>query len=148
LLRQKVAAWTAADEPIPDQSRAATPRPAEVAASDPGTLMLLDLFDGDRDAVTRVLDVAIRSIDGDVQRIAAGVGAHDRATVVATAHHLKGTCGDLHATRLREIAALIEHAATNDRPVVAPALLVELANAVQALKFEIESHQKQITVRT
>jgi HPt (histidine-containing phosphotransfer) domain-containing protein len=96
--------------------------------------------------VLDILHTAVGSIGTDVERIRSGVDAHDATSVIAAAHHLKGTCGDLGTARLKEIALLIERAPKEIPWMVAPALLAELENAVEAVSAEIAAHARQKVV--
>jgi PAS domain S-box-containing protein len=99
---------------------------------------LLDLFAGDRTAVVNILRAAIASIRMDAVGIQAAIDAHAAPTVSEAAHRIKGTAGDLHATRLRTLAAQIEHHAKEVPWRVAPSLLAELSGAIDALSHAIE----------
>jgi response regulator RpfG family c-di-GMP phosphodiesterase len=119
VLRQVVAHWATHADSYPG-SAVLTPvfstcdnpiRATGGSSSELEMEKLLEVFDGDRDTVFEILHTAIESIGADARDIAAGVDAHD----AAAAHHLRGTCGDLYATRLKDIAALIERA-PNEMP--------------------------------
>jgi HPt (histidine-containing phosphotransfer) domain-containing protein len=99
---------------------------------------LLELFDGDRAAVLEMLDAALPSIETDALRIRRSVDTNDGASVIEAAHHLRGTCGELRAARLRDIAALIERAPKEATWRVDPPLLAELQSEVDALRLDLE----------
>jgi signal transduction histidine kinase/HPt (histidine-containing phosphotransfer) domain-containing protein len=150
-LRQAIATWaTRADSSPVAAVHASTIEPSEHAiprttldSSELAINVLLDLFDGDRAAVVKILNAASQSIKTDLLRIEAGIDAHDAQTVIEVAHRIKGTCGDLHANRLGAIASVIEHAPQEDPWMVAPSLLAELQSAVNALGVEIDAQAKQ-----
>jgi HPt (histidine-containing phosphotransfer) domain-containing protein len=100
--------------------------------------VLLELFDGDRMVVIEILDAATESIRADAVRICTSVDAHDGKRLAAAAHHLKGTCGELRATRLGDVAALIERAPLEVAWTVEPALVGRLRCEVAAICVEIE----------
>jgi CheY-like chemotaxis protein/HPt (histidine-containing phosphotransfer) domain-containing protein len=141
MLRQVVATWaTGGDSSLGTDNPM---RATDGTSSELEMEKLLDLFDGDRATVLEILHTAMESIGTDVQSIAAGVDAHDAAGVVEAAHHLRGTCGDLHATRLKEIAALIEGAPKEVPWDVSPALMARLQRAAEALSVVIGAHARQ-----
>jgi HPt (histidine-containing phosphotransfer) domain-containing protein len=116
---------------------------ANEAAVDPPTIgvtMLLELFDGDYIAVAGLLDAASLSIQEDLHSIERCVKTHDAKSVVAAAHRLKGTSGSITSLRLTELSSSIERSARAEFMVVAPARLVELREAVDALKADVESY--------
>jgi CheY-like chemotaxis protein/HPt (histidine-containing phosphotransfer) domain-containing protein len=154
-LRQAIATWaTSADSSPVAAVHASTIEPSEyeilritLDSSELAINVLLDLFDGDRAAVVEILNAASQSIKAKLLRIEVGIDAHDAQIVIEAAHRIKGTCGDLHANRLRAIASVIEHAPQEDSWMVAPSLLAELQSAVNALSVEIDAHAKPVVPR-
>ncbi len=151
LLRQIIRTWAPGAEAAPAAAvRAPTTDRSELhtattaAPTTFGIDVLLELCDGDQLAVAGILDVAIESINKDVGRIFASIEAHDGAGVIAAAHRIKGTCGDLRAARLREIAATIEQAAKITPWTIAAPLLSELQKAVDLLSIDIETHANSV----
>jgi HPt (histidine-containing phosphotransfer) domain-containing protein len=154
LLRQMVATW-ATDQDARSDAAAPTPTGGPAAAqSEPARGLqppfemgaLLDLFDGDRLAVAGILSVALASVQADWKNIAAGAEAHDAPAVIASAHHLKGTCADLRATRLRDIAAIIEQVPKAAPWTVTASLLAELGAAADALSRELETQTNPVNL--
>jgi CheY-like chemotaxis protein/HPt (histidine-containing phosphotransfer) domain-containing protein len=148
LLRQIVATWTAGCDARPDAAPRTPLSEREIAHNAPPDNeqpafemnALLDLFDGDRLAVAGILAIALASVQSDSKTIVAGTQAHDAAAVIAAAHHLKGTCADLRATRLRDVAALIEQVPKTTPWTVTESSLAELGAAAAALSRALEIH--------
>jgi len=156
LLRQSIAAWTTITADRGPQAATHAPM-LERAKDEPNPVgdglteldidRLLELFENDYATVAAILDEAIESIKTDAQRVGAGVTTDDAEIVIQAAHHIKGTCGDVGANRLREIASLVERLAKQESWAIAPSLLAELQVAVDALSVKIEAFTKETAPR-
>jgi HPt (histidine-containing phosphotransfer) domain-containing protein len=120
--------------------------PAGASAFDHQMEVLGELFEGDSAAIVSLLNAAIASIRVDAGRIATGAQDHDAETLIAAAHRLRGTSGNLGANGLIEIAALIERAPKENCWTVAPSLLAGLARCVDVLNVRVEAYVKQNVV--
>jgi PAS domain S-box-containing protein len=99
---------------------------------------LLELFDGDREAVVTLLTAASGSIKADFARIENCVASGEFAAVVEAAHRLKGTSASIRSPQLGELSAAVERAAQADH--VPDTLLAELRAAVESLVADVERH--------
>ena len=100
---------------------------------------LVELFDGNFETVSTLLDTASNSIACDVLRIEGGVRADDPAAVADAAHRLKGTSGSIYAQRLSDVSSSIERDARDGSLLHVSALFPELHAAFDSLSAAIAS---------
>jgi HPt (histidine-containing phosphotransfer) domain-containing protein len=100
---------------------------------------LVELFDGDHTAITRLLWAARDSIRADVTAISRQA---NRRMIVEAAHRIRGTSGSIGAQRLIEISSRIEAAMSEPTATgeLAAALLDELRTAVGVLSTDIAAY--------
>jgi HPt (histidine-containing phosphotransfer) domain-containing protein len=101
-----------------------------------GVATLLELFDGDRDAIASLLAAALASIERDLATIESGARAGDRPAIGEAAHRIKGTSGSIGAGTLVEISTRIE-AVTRTPGEFPPATILELRLAVDEVRAGI-----------
>ncbi len=104
-----------------------------------GLPALLDLFDGDRDALGGLLEAAIGSIARDVGQIEAAITAGEQAGLAGVAHRLKGTSGTIDARRVFAAATALEGAA-RDGPGALAALAAELRLAFGEVESDVAAY--------
>ncbi len=129
--------------PTPDRrqnSRTATSGTGPVATL--RVTKLLEIFDGDRNAVITLLSAAVGSIKADFARIEQCAASGEFAAVAEAAHRLKGTSATIRSPRLGEASAAIERAAQTADGELPEALLAELRAAVVTLSAEVDKHSK------
>jgi response regulator RpfG family c-di-GMP phosphodiesterase len=129
------------DRWLPSPERRQSARLATARSGPAATLRvakLLELFDGDREAVITLLKAATGSIRADFARIEHCLTSGEFAAVAEAAHRLKGTSASIRSTRLGEISAAVERAARVD--TVPDALLGELRSAIETLVADVERH--------
>lgn len=136
LLRRAIAKWTdraiVADEARTSEADAgSTPLALGIA-------QLLEVFDGDANAVADLLNAALASIRTDVGRIERALASQDGPATIEAAHRIKGTSGSIKATRLLDIAASIECAARLDPPELPAAAMVRLRTALGLVGAEVQ----------
>ena len=108
-----------------------------------GVAALLQLFDGNVEAVRSLLEAASRSIEVDLRRIEAGIAAGDALAVADAAHRLKGTSGSISARRLADISSSIERDARDRSLSRATALVTDLRGAVDSFAATIASYTSE-----
>jgi HPt (histidine-containing phosphotransfer) domain-containing protein len=105
---------------------------------------LLELFGGDRDAVSTLLSAAAGSIKADFARIESGVAAHDFGAVAQAAQRLRGTAGSIRSPLLGELGEALERAASTATSAIPEALVAELRAAVDSLLADVEKHSRAL----
>ncbi|WP_431854834.1 ATP-binding protein [Azospirillum sp.] len=142
-LRAMIDRWTAGAEPAGPS--AAVPPPSATPLLDPG--VLAELREAGRRTRTDLLGgaaaVFLRDTETKLAEIAAAAEAGDAALVQATAHYLKGACGQIGARVLADSFAGLEAMARSGRLAEVPAALPQLAGAFAevraALAAELEA---------
>ncbi len=131
--------------PAPERRRASRPGTQPLSAAPTlGMAMLLEIFNGDRNAVIDLLTAALGSINGDFKRIEVAAAERDFETVIEAAHRLKGTGGSIRSARLVEICSAIQSQARAEPATIPLALLAELRAGVSAVTAEIASLKKGV----
>jgi CheY-like chemotaxis protein/HPt (histidine-containing phosphotransfer) domain-containing protein len=145
LLRSTIAKWTPdADappsvRPTSNEQRTSAPLSAgPIVENKPGSStaasIVAEILDGERRAFSEFLGMAIDVIEVDLQRIARSIQTHDVTVAAEAAHRLTGTCGSIHAARLRMVSSSIEEAARAESWSAAGGLYEELRTWVGVLK--------------
>ncbi len=98
---------------------------------------LLEIFDGDRQAVAELLDEAAGVVDAAVAAGAPALAARDGDVVRAKAHAIKGCAANVGAQPLSRLAATIERAARDAQLETTDATIGALRAAVATFKTDV-----------
>lgn len=104
---------------------------------------LLEDFDGDREEVGGLLDLAIETVSAAFEEISRSLMTRDRQITQARAHSIKGCAGNLGAMELSRIAAEIEEKSRNDQLMVVDVLLPRLKAAIAAFVDDVAAFKKE-----
>jgi signal transduction histidine kinase/CheY-like chemotaxis protein/HPt (histidine-containing phosphotransfer) domain-containing protein len=102
---------------------------------------LLDCSDGDEGFVRDLVDAYIGTGDRELAAIAAALSAGDSATMLVSAHTLKGASANLHASAATSAAAQLEAAVgageNSQIPALAEKLTTELRQTIAYLRLMV-----------
>jgi len=107
---------------IPAQAQGAGPVPGEPVE----VARLLELTAGDKAFAQEIIETFVRSGATAREEMHAALAGGDRPRLLRAAHQLKGASANIHAPRLRELAALVENRAGSAAEADAKELLVKL----------------------
>jgi signal transduction histidine kinase/DNA-binding response OmpR family regulator/HPt (histidine-containing phosphotransfer) domain-containing protein len=112
VLQEKLAQWVPVPVPTSSEVRASPVAAAGDGAFDPAVIdELRGMGRPEDDLVGELLSVFLESLDAKLLELSAAVDAGDHARLVAVAHSLRGSSGNLGATTLAQLAAQLENAA-------------------------------------
>ncbi len=149
LLRRTVAMWTLSGDWKRARPAAAAAERSAVSAPAAAAFevdLLIELFDGDADAVVDLLASAAALLETDMLMIKDSLLSRDWNAVAEAAHRLKGTALSLRARNIAEAGSIVEQAARTDVTAISATLVDDLQTAVDALTKQINAHaQRRLT---
>jgi HPt (histidine-containing phosphotransfer) domain-containing protein len=109
---------------------------------------LLEDFDGDREEVGALLDLAIETVSEAFEGISRSLMTRERLVTQARAHSIKGCAGNIGAMELSRIAAEIEENSRNDHLAVVDVLLPRLKVAIAAFVDDVAAFKKETATQS
>lgn len=147
-LEQKIRRWLAEDSTRENDATDGV-SPAQGASSravDAARLEILRELGrrANHDLVGELSQLFLERSPRGLERVRQALAARDFATAEQAAHSLKGTCGNLGATRMAKLAATLEHHAAAGAPEECSRLIEEVEKEFEHVAVELREILSQV----